>query len=147
MATTKPPLIELTAVITSANRLVLRYCDEMKKLVSMRAGTGLEDLLALRGEAASLVVEVNDFYQYGTLYEIHAATLADDGRTVAEYWESNGRGRRQRFALAASGKAGAVRFLVGATPRLPGAPVPAPFRSWPEDDGSLPTDIDKPIGR
>jgi hypothetical protein len=145
MATRNPSLIELTAAISTANRLVLKFRNVRKKLLDMRPGAGLEDLLAHYGKAASLDIEVNDFYQFGTLYELHGATLAGDGRTVAAYWESTGPGRRYQFTLG-SGRTDTVRFLVGATPRLPGAPVPAPFRSWAEDDGSLPTDIDPRIG-
>lgn len=146
MATNQPLLIELTPFIQSANQLVLMFRDVTKKLVAMRPATGLDDLLTLHGKAASLVIEVNDFYQFGSLYELHGATLADKGNTVAAYWESTGRGRQYRFTRAASGKTETVRFLVGATPRLPGAPVPAPFRSWRDDDGGLPTDTSKEKG-
>ena len=146
MATRKPPVVELTAVISSANELVLMFRDVTKKLIPMRPGTGLDDLLALHGKATSLVIEANDFYQFGSLYELHGATLAGDGHTVAAYWEPTGRGRRYRFTRAASDRTGTARFLLGATPRLPGAPVPAPFLSWSDPDDSLPSDIDPPIG-
>lgn len=139
MPSRKPLLVELTASISTSNQLILYFPGE-KGPLPLRPGKGLEDLLGKGTGVKSLTIEVTDFYQYGAVYDVYGATLADDGRVIVAHWESTGRGRRNQFVVSASGDAGQLRFVIGATPRSPGAPVPIPFRSWPGDGGGFPDD-------
>jgi hypothetical protein len=140
MSATQSFVIELLPSIDSDNQLQLTFRDGNGKLVLWRPGTGVEDLLPVLGDAASLTLEINDFFQYGSLYAVYGAVLVPHGSTVAAYWEPTGRG--QRYTLVArTSEVPAPRLLIGAAPRMPGAPVPALFRSslsggdgFPEDE-------------
>lgn len=143
MATNDPVEIELIPFINNNNELLLQYRDKGGNLVFWRSGQGIKDLVP-DSEAPSLTLEVNDFFQYGSLYTVYAAVLATRGATVHAYWEATGRG--QRWTMGPS-DVFARRLVIGATPRMPGVPVPTVFRSWQQGDDGLPTDVSTPIGQ
>ena len=131
-------IIAVTARIDEHNQLVLTVQNDDR--APLRPNAGIEDLLV--GDSGSITVEVTDFFQCGTVYDVYGATLGPDGHEIAAHWEATGRGRRARFDVSSSSDARQTRIVVGATPRRPGAPVPAPFTSWGTPGGSSPTDID-----
>lgn len=136
------PVIALTARIDQDNQLVLSTLDERGR-VDLRPNAGLADLLPRGGN--SLTLEVRDFFQCGTVYDVYGAILADDGHEVLAHWEPTGHGRRHRF-VGSEAEARTVKLVIGAIPRRPGAPVPMPFTSWRTPGGSAPTDIPPRIG-
>jgi hypothetical protein len=135
--------IELAAHIGDGNQLVLTFQDEGRR-VMLRPRAGIWDLLLQAGPGDSVTVEVRDFFQHGTLYDVYGAILADDGTAVASHWEPTGRGQRYQLVAVSEGEARKVRLVIGATPRRPGAPVPVPFTSWHAPGGSAPIDEDTP---
>ncbi len=138
-------IIELEAHIDDHNQLSLTYQD-LDRRVALRPGAGLADLLALHPDARSITLEVRDFFQYGAVYDVYGANLATDGRVVESHWQPTGHGQRSAFGPVSAAEARKVKLVVGATPRRPGAPVPAPFVSWQAPGGSLPTDEDPKKG-
>jgi hypothetical protein len=144
MATNEPVKIELIPVINNDNELQLQFRDQ-GKLVFWRSGQGIGDLVP-DGEVPSLTLEVNDFFQYGSLYTVYAAVLIPARATVHAYWEATGRGQRWTLAVHPI-DVFARRLVIGASPRMPGVPVPAVFRSWQQGDDGLPTDVGTPIGQ
>jgi hypothetical protein len=136
------PVIELAARIDQDNQLVLSAQDDRGR-VDLRPNAGIADLLP-RG-SDTLTLEVRDFFQCGTIYDVYGAILADDGHAVATHWEPTGHGQRYRFVVSED-QARRVKLVIGATPRKPGAPVPIPFTSWRTPGGSAPTDLDRPVG-
>lgn len=139
---TESLVIELAAHIDQDNQLVLCAQDERGR-VDLRPNAGIADLFP-RGSSA-LTLEVRDFFQCGSLYDVYGAILAEDGHEVTAHWEPTGHGRRYQF-LVSEAEARAVKLVIGATPRRPGAPVPIPFTSWRTPGGSAPTDIPPTIG-
>jgi hypothetical protein len=135
-------VIELSARIDQDNQLVLSVQDERGR-VDLRPNAGIADLLP-RG-SNTLTLEVIDFFQCGTLYDVYGALLAGDGHEVTAHWEPTARGRRYQF-VGSETEARTVKFVIGATPRRLGAPVPIPFTSWRTPGGSSPTDIPPRIG-
>jgi hypothetical protein len=135
-------VIALRARIDQDNQLVLSAHDERGR-VDLRPNAGIADLLP-RG-SSGLTLEVRDFFQGGTVYDVYGAILGADGHEVAAHWEATGRGRRYQFA-GSEAEARSIKLVIGATPRRPGAPVPVPFTSWRTPGGSAPTDIDPPVG-
>ena len=131
-------IMALTARINQHNQLVLTSQDGD----ALRATAGIWDLLGQEPPGGSVTVEVHDFFQSGTIYDVYGAVLAADGATIASHWEPTGRGQRHQFAVVPEAEARKVHFIIGATPRSPGAPVPVPFLSWRTPGGSSPTDID-----
>lgn len=139
------PIIELEAHIDENNQLGLTFQD-LGRRVALRPGGGLADLLALRPDARSITIEIKDFFQLGSLYDVYGASLREDGRVVDDHWQATGNGLRSSFAFASAAEARKARFVIGATPRRPGSPVPTPFASWQVPGGSLPTDVDPKKG-
>lgn len=136
-------IIELAAHISQGNQLILTVQDGDRR-VALRPSAGIWDLLSRAPHIGSLTVEVSDFFQCGTIYDVHGAILAGDGRTIASHWEPTGRGQRHQFVMLPEAEARNVRLVIGATPRRPGAPVPIPFTSWQTPGGSSPIDEDGP---
>lgn len=134
--------IELSARIDQDNQLVLSVQEDHGR-ADLRPNAGIADLLP-RG-SRSITVEVRDFFQCGTVYDVYGVTLARDGHEVAGHWEPTGRGRRHQFTVSED-EARSVKLVIGATPRRPGAPVPIPFTSWRTPGGAAPTDVDPPQG-
>lgn len=144
MASEQTRVIELVARINDDNELILTF-DDAAGDVELRPNRGLEDLLGVDPSARSITVQVRDFLQFGSIYDVYGATLAETGQVIATHWESIDNGRRCTFTLSArmatrKAEARTVRFTVGATPRRPGAPVPVPFMSRQTPGGSFPTD-------
>jgi hypothetical protein len=137
MTVEKSIVIELTPSISARNELQLTFRDVADKEILWQPGNGVEPLFWLPDDIASLTVEVNDFYQFGSLYTVYGALLTEKDM-VAAYWEATGRGQRQTLARPST-TVPAPRLLIGAAPRMPGAPVPAAFHSW-VPGGGLPTD-------
>ena len=144
MAVRKSIIIELTPFISTNNQLQLTFRDVNGKSVLWRPRTGIKDLVRLRDNVSSLSIEVYDFYQFSSLYTAYGAVLAADGDIVAAYWEPTGRG--QRHTLARPSDELSPRLLIGAAPRMSGAPVPAVFQSW-ASGGGLPGDDSQPVGQ
>jgi hypothetical protein len=138
-------VIELAARIDEDSQLILSVLEDRGR-EDLRPSAGIADLLPRApGGTTSITVEVKDFFQCGTVYDVYGATLADDGHEITAHWEPTGRGRRYQFVVSEA-EARRVKFVVGATPRRPGAPVPIPFTSWRTPGGSAPTDIRDPVG-
>jgi hypothetical protein len=142
MAVQDSIVIELTPSIRANNQLQLTFLDVNTKRVLWRPRTGIDNLVALRGQLSSLTIEICDFFQFGSLYSVYGAVLGEDSDVVAAYWESTGRG--QRYTVARPSEL-SPRLLIGAAPRMPGAPVPAAFQSW-APGGGLPGDDTRPVG-
>lgn len=138
-------VIELAARIDQDNQLVLSILEDRGR-EDLRPSAGIADLLPRdSGGTTSITVEVRDFFQCGTVYDVYGATLADDAHEITAHWEPTGRGRRYQFEVSET-EARRVKFVVGATPRRPGAPVPIPFTSWRTPGGSAPIDPSDPVG-
>jgi hypothetical protein len=138
-------IIALTARIDEQNRLVLTFQDGDRH-VALRATAGISDLLQRAPHLASVTVEVSDFFQSGSIYDVYGAVLAGDGATIASHWEPTGRGQRHQFAVVPESEARNIQLVIGATPRRPGAPAPVPFTSWATPGGSSPTDTGPVVG-
>lgn len=130
-------VIELTAHINEGNQLILTFLDEGER-VALRPSAGIWDLLLRVPPGDSVTMEVSNFSQHGTMYDVYGALLAEDGSTVASRWEPTQRGQRHQLVAVSEEEARKVRLLIGATPRSPGAPEPIPFTSWHTPGGSSP---------
>lgn len=143
--TSESLLIELAARIDPDNQLVLSVMADGRR-EDLRPSAGVADLLPRDlGATRTITVEVRDFFQCGTVYDVYGATLASDGHAITAHWEPTGLGRRYQFTVSED-EARRVKFVVGATPRRPGAPVPIPFTSWRTPGGSAPIEVQDPVG-
>lgn len=136
-------VIRLAAQISQSNQLILKL-QEGTQQVALRPSAGISDLLLRVPSGTSVTVEVSDFFQHGTIYDVYGAVLAEDGATVSSHWEPTGRGQRYQLVAVSEEEARKVRLVIGATPRSPGAPVPTPFTSWQTPGGSAPIDEGDP---
>lgn len=136
-------VIQLAAHIDHGNQLILTFQDGEQR-TALRPSAGIWDLLLQAPAGAAVTLEVSDFVQHGTTYDVHGAIMAEDGATVVSRWEPTGHGQRYQLVAMSEEDAREVRLVVGATPRTPGAPVPTPFTSWQTPGGSAPIDEDTP---
>ena len=122
------PVIRLLASIDNANRLVVELTEEGGRTIALSAESGLEDVLVGHRDAHSITLEVHDFYQYQTVYEVYALTLADDNRRILHYWQDTekGTGKWRTFTTNELQETMPV-FVIGATPRSQQVPEPRPF--------------------
>lgn len=136
---TESRVIQLAAHINQNNQLVLTF-REGNKDVALRPTAGIWDLLQDVPSGSEVTLEVSEFSQDGSTYDVYGVILAEDGATVASHWEPTGRGQRYRLVAMSEEEARQVRLVVGATPRSPGSPVPIPFTSGQKPGGSAPID-------
>jgi hypothetical protein len=136
---TESRVIQLAAHIDQDNQLVPTF-REGNKDVALRPTAGIWDLLQDVPSGSAVTLEVSEFTQDGSTYDVYGMVLAEDGSTVASRWEPTGRGQRYRFVAMSEEEARKIRLVIGATPRSPGAPVPVPFTSRQARSGSSPID-------
>jgi len=130
----------ITARIDRDDRLVLEAVSEDDEFRLER----LEDLGADPSEVDEIVLEVSDFYQNDTMYEVRGAVLAADNHRIVAYWprDPDGAGVCQRFANPRPGQARAPGFVIDAIPADPRRPRPAPALVG----GGLPASDDEQLG-
>jgi hypothetical protein len=119
--------IKLDAYIDKDDQLVLSFREPGLDPVVLRPERGLADLVAGHEDQDSLTLEVRDFVQRGTVYDVYCATLEDDGRTIAAHWKPTDAGQNYTFARASLVDASRIKLFIGALPRRKDAPVPMPL--------------------
>jgi hypothetical protein len=135
--------IKLDAYIDEDDQLVVSFKEPMLEPIELRSEGGLTDLV--KEYPTELTVDVHDFVQRGTVYEVYGATLEDDGRTIASHWKRTEAGQMCTFAIPSSYEASKIKLFIGALPRRKDAPVPAPL--WPRSAsgsgcGPFPDDLE-----
>lgn len=120
-------MVKLDAYIDQDDRLVVSFKEPGMEPILLRPERGFEDLVAGHEDRESFIVEVRDFVQCDTVYEVYCATLEDDGRTIAEHWKPTGAGQMGTFTLSSPAEAGRIKLFIGALPRRKDAPVPMPL--------------------
>jgi hypothetical protein len=118
---------KLHAYINKDDQLVVGYKQQKREVIELRPDGGLKELT--REYPTELTVEVHDFVQRGTVYEVYCATLASDGHTITSHWRRTEAGQACTFSLLDPHEAEKIKLFIGALPRRKDAPVPAPL--WP----------------
>jgi hypothetical protein len=132
---TKAPIkIKLDIDIDTNDRMRASFLDSSSKRIWLLPGRGLADLLP-DGSEGPITLEVNDFFQRGTVYEVFGAILEDDGHTIAAHWQPTGNGQQYTLPPLSAAEAAKVELLIGALPRRKDAAVPTPLarKPWPDD--------------
>lgn len=137
--------IKLDTYIDANDQLIVSFREPGLEPIRVRPDRGLEDLVAAHPGIESLTVEICDFFQRGTIYEVYGAVLEDDGRTVAVHWKPTGRGQQHTFAISSAAAASRIKLVIGALPRRKDASVPEPLAPRvPVGSGPFPPD-DPPV--
>lgn len=138
-------IIQLDAHIDENDFLVVSYQEPGLEPIPLRPDRGLQDLVAAHPGKKSLIVEVRDFFQRNTVYEVYGATLEADGHTIAAHWERTRNGLQHTFAISSATDAGRIKLVIGALPRRHDAAVPVPLAPRAgSGSGPFPPEVDPP---
>ena len=143
---TKAPIkIKLDIDIDTNDRMRASFLDSSSKRIWLLPGRGLADLIP-DGSEGPITLEVNDFFQRGTVYEVFGAILEDDGHTIAAHWQHTENGQQYTLPPLSAAEAAKVELLVGALPRRKDVAVPTPLapKPRPDDDTFQRTAVDPP---
>ncbi len=137
-----PVSVQLKVHLDDNDALVVSFLSLDDRPTQLRPERGLRDLYLEHSEAGALTLEVNDLFQRHTIYQVWAATLDGDGRTITAHWRRTECGVRHTIELSSEEAAAKLKLVIGATPRQPGVALPIPFASRPKDGGgSLPVPV------
>lgn len=117
----KSTTIKLDMYIDEKDQLDVSFLLPTGECVSLHPERGLQDILARVGREGSLTLEVKDFFQRNTIYEVYGAVLEENGHDVATHWERTENG--QMYTFASLSKAAAMKLVIGAVPRRTEAAV------------------------
>lgn len=93
----------------------------------------------LSAEEATVTLVVNDFYQDGVAYRVSGLVLAEDGSTIARYWQRTESGAGIQCELTVSVAQMPEAFVISAQPDDSAVARPKPFDSRePARIGELP---------
>lgn len=113
----KSKTIQLDTHIDENGQLSVSFSGPAGERVSLHPERGLQDILASVGCEGSLTLEVRDFFQRNTIYEVYGALLEENGHGVAAYWERTGNGQQYTFASLSRSEAAGIKLVIGAVPR------------------------------
>jgi hypothetical protein len=125
--------IKLDVDIDTNDRLRVSFLDSSSKRTRLLPGRGLTDLLP-EGSEGPITLEVNDFFQRGTVYEVFGAILEGDGHTIAAHWQATENGQQYTLPPLSAAEAAKVELLIGALPRRKEAVVPTALATKPRPD-------------
>lgn len=125
--TDTPISIRLNAFIDVEDQLRVSFRNPGGELVLLNPDRGLEQIAAAYRIEGAVTLEIKDFFQRGTMYEVYGAILEEDGTTVAAHWNPTGTGQQYTLAFGSERGPGNIRFVIGALPRRLGAAVPHPL--------------------
>lgn len=141
----KSTTIRLDTYIDGNDQLRVSFLDPLGERIPLRPDRGLQDIVAAhRGEDA-ITLEVNDFFQRGTVYDVYGAILEENGHTIAAHWSPTGKGQQYTLTSLPETEAAAIKLVIGALPRRKDAAVPIPLA--PRSASGLdpfPTSVDPP---
>lgn len=128
--TNAPIKIRLDIDIDADDMVRVSFLDSTSRRIRLHPGHGLADLLP-DGSDGPISLEVNDFFQRGTVYEVFAAILEDDGHTIAAHWQPTESGQQYALPPLSKEDAARIKLLIGALPRRKDAVVPTPLAPKP----------------
>lgn len=140
--TNAPIKIRLDIDIDANDQLRVSFFDSTSKRIRLLPGRGLADLVP-DGSDGPISLEVNDFFQRDTVYEVFGAILEDDGHTIAAYWRPTENGRQYTLPSLSTKDAARIKLLIGALPRRRDAVVPIPLAPKPRPVEFI-TSVDPP---
>ncbi len=121
------------------------HCDKDNKVVASFESygsrldfKGLSDITDCFEDVEEVTVEVRDFVQNNTVYEVYGVALADDKRSVAAHFGplDGGNGCRHRFVLG--GRDAHPGIVIGAVPRSRAVPEPIALSQAADAGGGFP---------
>jgi hypothetical protein len=137
--------VQLDARIDENDQLVVSFQEPGLERVPLRPDRSLQDLVAAHPGKKSLTLEIRDFFQKSTVYEVYGVTLEDDGHTIAAHWERTQHGVHHTFEIASATDASTIKLVIGALPRRHDAAVPLPLAPRAASgSGPFPTEVDPP---
>jgi hypothetical protein len=123
----EPAIIKLDTYIDENDQLRVSFLDPTGERIPLRPDRGLQDAVAGFGREGSLTLEVRDFFQRGTVYEVYGAILEENGRDIHAYWKPTGNGQQYTFTSLSRTEAAKIKLVIGALPRRKDAVVPVPL--------------------
>jgi hypothetical protein len=142
MTANKSTTISFDTSIDGNDQLRVSFRNPRGGRIFLNPDRGLEDIVAAYRTKGAITLEVNDFFQRGTVYEVYGAILVENSRTIAAHWTPTGRGQQYTFKSVPKAEAGKIKLVIGALPRRRDAAVPIPLA--PRFTDPLATSVDPP---